>query len=300
MRFSWDLIRTFQSVAQTGSLSATARALQLSQPTIGRHIDLLEQALGLSLFIRSREGMQLTPRGADLIETATEMDSAATRFQRLASGLEEKASGTVRISANEIFGVLILPRLLPRFMEDNPEIEIELIVSNTAANLLQRDADVAIRMFRPRQNDLVARRITGLPLGLYGHRGYLSAHGTPQTLADLHAHRFIGFDRETSLIDVGHALGEVFTPGDFSLRSDSILAHVEAIRTGVGIGVTHQGLAGHWQEVDRVLPDVALPDLDLWIACHSDVRHNKRIRTVMDFLADRLRKPYQCLLPHTA
>ena len=296
MRVSWDLIRTFQFVVQTGSLSAAARALQLTQPTVGRHIDLLEDALNMSLFIRSREGMQLTHKGADLIDAAKEMNSAATGFERHAAGLDEQVSGVVRISANEIFGVMILPHILPAFMEAHPEIEIELIVSNSAANLLQRDADVAIRMFRPTQNDLVARKITELPLGLYARREFLSEHGSPKILSDLHAYRFIGFDRDTSLIDVGRVLGEVFTPNDFAFRCDNILTHVEAIRSGVGIGVTHQGMADHWRDVDRVLPDIALPNLDLWIACHSEVRHNKRIRTVMDFLGDQLQKPYDCML----
>lgn len=293
MRISWDLIRTFQSVAQTGSLSAAARALQLTQPTIGRHVDLLEDALNVQLFIRGREGMQLTPKGADLIESAKQMGSAATGFERHASGLDEDISGVVRISANEVFGVLILPRLLSEFLDHNPGIEIELVVDNSATNLTQRDADVAIRMFRPKQNDLVARKIAELPLGLYGHHNYLSKHGAPKTLSELHAHRLIGFDRENSLIDAGRTVGAVFTPEDFALRCDNILTHIEAIRSGVGIGVTHQGLADQWKDVDQVLPDIALPNLELWIACHSEVRHNKRLRKVMDFLGSKLKNPYE-------
>ena len=170
MQYSWDLIRTFQAVAKTGSLSAASRALQLTQPTVGRHVDMLEDALNLPLFVRSREGMTLTQKGADLVAQATEMEKAATGFERHAAGLDEEVTGAVRISANEIIGVMILPRILPKFMQANPGIELELIVSNSAANLLQRDADVAIRMFRPTQNDLVARKITELSLGFYAHR----------------------------------------------------------------------------------------------------------------------------------
>ena len=295
MRYSWDYIRTFQAVAETGSLSAAARALQITQPTVGRHIDLLEDALNMPLFVRSREGMSLTQQGADLVAEAKMMETAATGFERHAAGLEEDVTGVVRISANEIFGVMILPRILPRFMQDNPGIEVELLVSNSAANLLQRDADVAIRMFRPTQNDLLARKIADLSLGFFGRRDYLSAHGEPQTLGDLRSHRFIGMDRETSLIDVGRMLGETFTPSDFAFRCDNILTHIEAIRSGVGIGVTHQDLAANWPKVDQVLPDIQLPSLDLWIACHSEVRHNKRIRAVMDFLGEALQRPYDCI-----
>lgn len=292
MRYSWDYIRTFQVVAETGSLSAAARTLQLTQPTVGRHIDLLEDALNLPLFIRGREGMKLTQKGADLVAEALEVETAAIEFERRAAGLDEDVKGVVRISANEIFGALLLPHILPDFMQANPGIEVELIVSNSAANLLQRDADVAIRMFRPTQNDLVARKITELPLGFYGHRDYLSARGIPQNLDDLKSHRFIGLDRETSLIDAANSLGKAFTPSDFVFRCDNIISHIEAIRSGVGIGISHQGLAKCWQDVDQVLPDIALPPLELWIACHSDVRHNQRIRKVMDFLGHSLKSPY--------
>lgn len=295
MRYSWDYIRTFQAVADTGSLSAAARALQITQPTVGRHIDLLEDALNMPLFDRSREGMTLTQKGADLVAEAKMMEVAAIGFERHAAGLDEDVAGAVRISANEILGVMILPRILPTLLQKNPGIEVELIVSNSAANLLKRDADVAIRMFRPTQNDLVARKIADLPLGFFGRHDYLSAYGEPHTLGDLRSHRFIGMDRETSLIDVGRMLGETFTPGDFAFRCDNILAHIEAIRSGVGIGITHQGLAAQWPEVDQVLPDIQLPNLDLWIACHSEVRHNKRIRAVMDFLGEALQRPYECM-----
>ncbi len=295
MNLSWDLIRTFKSVAKTGSLSAASRELGLTQPTVGRHIDLLEDALKIPLFIRSREGMKITDQGSDLVLTADEMAISANEFERRAAGFDETVEGLVRISANEIFGVLILPRILPIFAQHHPNVEIELIVSNTASNLLQRDADVAIRMFRPRQNDLVARKIADLPLGLFAHEDYLQARFAPKRLSDLHDHNIIGFDRETSLIEVARQLGEEFKPSDFIFRCDSILSHIEAIRSGLGIGVTHQGLARRWPGVIRVLPDLALPDLDLWIACHADVHYNKRIRLVMDFLAQQLKRPYECL-----
>jgi DNA-binding transcriptional LysR family regulator len=297
MHYSWDLIRTFQAVAQTGSLSAAARALQITQPTVGRHIDLLEDALKLPLFVRSREGMALTRKGADLVSQATEMEIAATGFERHAAGLDEEMTGVVRISANEIMGVMIVPRILPKFMQAYPGIEVELIISNSAANLLRRDADVAIRMFRPTQNDLVARKVADLPLGFFGLRDYLNAKGEPKTLGDLRSHRVIGLDRETSLIDAGRMLGEPLSSGDFAFRCDNILTHIEAIRAGVGIGVTHQGLAANWPEVDQVLPAIQLPSLDLWVACHSEVRHNTRIRAVMDFLGEALQRPYDCMEP---
>lgn len=292
MSISWDLIRTFRSVARTGSLSAAAKELRLTQPTIGRHIDLLEDALNIPLFIRSREGMTITAQGSDLVSASDEMALAASTFERRASGFDESIEGLVRISANEVFGVLILPQILSDLSKQHPKIEIELVVSNSATNLLQRDADIAIRMFRPTQNDLIARKITELTLGFYAHKNYFQNQARPAKISDMRNHTFIGFDRDTSFIDVARQLGEEFERTDFKFRCDNILTHIQAIRSGLGIGVTHEGLAKNWPDVEPVLPNLKLPKLDLWIACHADVRYNKRIRLVMDFLSEHLKNPY--------
>ena len=217
--------------------------------------------------------MQLTSKGADLVTVAREMNSSATSFARISTGLEEEIGGTVRISANDVMGVLILPNLLAGFQQLHPNIEIELNVTNETSNLLQRDADVAVRMFRPVQNDLVA-------------------NGRPKTTANLIEHRLIGFDRETSMLAAANEQGLNLTASNFSFRSDNILAHIQAIRAGIGIGIGHKGMAAHWPEVEPVLETFALPPLELWIVCHSDVHHNKRIRHTMDFLCQELRSPY--------
>ncbi len=292
MKFSWDLIHTFDAVAKTGSLLAAAKQLGLSQPTIGRHIDILEQALNVTLFVRSRAGMALTEAGADLVATSDEMMRNATDFHRKASGLEKGISGTLRLSVNDILGVYVLPGLLRDFMNRHPDIQVELDISNKAANLLARDADVALRMFRPTQNDLIARKVVEIPVGFYAHRSYLELHGQPVGIADLLAHRFVGFDRETFHIDAAKSLGLTLTPADFSFRCDNIPAQIEAIRVGMGIGILHQGLAANMAGVERLLANIALPPLELWLAWHSDLQHNARIRLLVDFLADRLRMPY--------
>lgn len=292
MTIQWNLIRTFDTVAKTGSLSGAARQLGLTQPAVSRHIDLLEEQLRIQLFLRSHEGMQLTSKGADLVTVAREMNSSATSFARISTGLEEEIGGTVRISANDVMGVLILPNLLAVFQQLHPNIEIELNVTNETSNLLQRDADVAVRMFRPVQNDLVAKKVADLHLGFYAHRRYLLANGRPKTTANLIEHRLIGFDRETSMLAAANEQGLNLTASNFSFRSDNILAHIQAIRAGIGIGIGHKGMAAHWPEVEPVLETFALPPLELWIVCHSDVHHNKRIRHTMDFLCQELRSPY--------
>lgn len=292
MRYSWDLIRSFHAVAETGSLSAASRRQGLTQPTVGRHIDLLEAELKVPLFTRSRDGMALTPKGEDLFAAAQEVGATAAAFERRAAGLDEGIAGTVRISANDIFGVLILPGLIGEFIAANPSVDVELVVSNDVSNLSKRDADVAIRMFRPTQNDLVARKVTQLPLGFYAHRSYLAHKPDPASFDDLRNYIMVGYDRDPSLIDAARMMGADVSPSDFKFRTDNILSHIWAIRSGAGIGITHSGLAERWDNVDRVLPDLALPSLDLWLACHADVRYNKRVRAVMDFLTERLKDPY--------
>jgi DNA-binding transcriptional LysR family regulator len=297
MQLSWDHIRTFSAVAKHGSLLAASRHLGLTQPTVGRHIDLLEEELGLKLFTRGREGMRLTEKGADLVATADEMLGTAADFERVASGLEERIEGTIRITANEILGALLLPGMIAAFMADNPMIEVEIDVSNEATNLLQRDADIAIRMFRPTQNDLVARKVRDLPLGLYAHETYLERHSIPRTVDELSNHVLVGLDRNPSLIAAFGAVGLRLAPNAFQFRCDSIISGISAVRAGIGIGPLHVGMAALWPEVVQVLPDLPVPSLELWLACHADVRHNKRIRMVMDFLAERMKAPYDvCLL----
>ena len=292
MPLQLDHIRTFHAVADCGSLLAASRQLGLTQPTVGRHIDLLEDSLGLSLFTRGREGMHLTSKGFDLLSAAHEMMDTATEFERIAAGLEDRIEGTVRISANEIFGTLLLPGLLAPFISDHPEIEVELDVSNQVSNLLQRDADIAIRLFRPDQNDLIARKIVDLPLGLFAHQSYLARNPAPQTAADLTDHVLVGQDRNTGLIGAYEAAGVSLRTNDFGFRCDNDIAEINAVRAGIGIGPLHTGMASKWSEVTQVLPDTPVPPLELWLACHADVRHNKRIRVVMDFLAEKLKTPY--------
>ncbi len=287
-----DHIRTFASVAELGSLSAAARALGLTQPTVGRHIGLLEEALHLTLFTRGRDGMALTEAGLRLVDSAAEMMRATQDFQRRAAGMDADMRGTVRITANEIFGVLILPGTLRGFAKAHPEIEIEIEVTNAASNLLRRDADVALRMFRPTQNDLVARRVTSLPLGIFAHESYLAEHPPLTVAEDLKTHRLIGFDRDSGIIDAMAKIGVSLDRSDFALRSDNILTHIAGIRSGLGIGPTHVGLAQQWPGVVQVLPDLPVPPLDLWIACHADVRYNRRVRLLVDHLAQALRTPY--------
>ncbi|MEJ2644430.1 MAG: LysR family transcriptional regulator [Gammaproteobacteria bacterium] len=178
-QLDWALIRSFLAVARLGSLSAAARDMGVSQPTLSRDIQALEAATGLNLFRRTTQGLVLTPQGQRLVDAADHMNAAADRFARQASGLSVELEGDVRISANEIVGTYLLPPAIADFRQEHPAVHVEVVISNGASSLSKREADIALRMFRPTQPDLVARRLPDLELGFYAHRDYLDRRGEP-------------------------------------------------------------------------------------------------------------------------
>jgi len=285
---NWDLYRSFLAVMQAGSLSAAARELGLAQPTLGRHIDALEKAVGYALFVRSQHGYLPTEQALGLKPYAQSLAATASAFLRAASGASGEARGTVRVTASEVIGCEVLPPILARLHQQYPELQIELAVSNRPQDLLRREADIAVRMLAPAQEALVARRIGAIELGLHAHRDYLARCGTPATLADLASHALIGYDHETAFIRrMKHHLGEL-TRSDFALRSDSDLAQLAAVRAGFGIGICQAGIARRDPALVRVLPDAFAPQLDTWLAMHEDLRNSKRCSVVFAALADGL------------
>ena len=280
----WEQVRSFLAVARLGSLSAAARELGVSQPTLTRAIQALETATRLNLFQRTTQGLNLTETGQALVDAATQMSEAADRFARQASGLSGELQGTVRVSANEIVGFYLLPPALAAFRTQHPGVAIEIVISNRASSLSKREADIALRMFQPTQPDLVARRLPDLPLGFFAHRDYLARHGTPRTIDDFRSHGVVGFDEATDFIDGAARLGFSFTREDFPVRTDHMLLQIQLLRAGAGLGATHLGLARHFPELLRILEDIPLPPLEFWCVCHRDVQYNSRIRALMQHL----------------
>ncbi len=281
----WDLIRSFLAVSRLGSLSAAARELGVSQPTLTRDIQALEITTKLNLFQRTTKGLHLTDAGQSLVEAATRMDDAADLFARQVSGLSLELTGTVRLSANEIVGIHLIPPALAAFREQHPHVQIELVISNQVSSLSKREADIALRMFRPSQPDLVAKRLPDMPLGFYAHRDYLQRHGIPANIEDFKNHTIIGYDENREFIEGAAQMGYTLRREDFPVRTDHLLAHMNLCRTGAGIIGTHVGLAQHWPELQRILEWVPLPALEFWIVCHSDVQFSSRIRALVQFLS---------------
>lgn len=285
---SWDFYRTFLTVLQEGSLSAAARELGLTQPTIGRHIDVLEASIGFQLFIRSPQGLIPTEAAIDLRPHAEQLAANAAALLRAATGQGGGVRGTVRISASEVIGIEVLPPMLTALSERHPDLVIELSLSDAVEDLLRQEADIAVRMVEPQQDALITRRIGGIPLGLHAHRRYLDKHGMPDKLEDLLDHRTIGFDRESAFVRAIRKrvpLIELMRP---SLRADSNLAQLAAIRAGFGIGVCQVELARRDPEIVRLFEkEFALP-LETFVVMHENLKTTPRCRATFDALVEGL------------
>ena len=286
----WELYRTFLAVVREGSLSGAARALGLTQPTAGRHVDALEQALGLSLFVRTQQGLSPTEAALSLRPFAESLEATSAALLRAASSQGEGVRGTVRITASEVVAVEVLPPILADLHATYPELTLELVPSNRMEDLLRREADIAVRMQPPSQGVLVARHIGGIELGVYGHRRYLERRGVPATLGDLAGHTLIGYDKENAFLRSVRAQLPWVQRNRFALRTDSDLAAIAALRAGFGIGFCQEGLAQRNPELVRLFADEVSITLDTWLAMHEDLRDSPRCRAVFDALAMGLQR----------
>ncbi len=271
----WQWYRSFLAVLDQGSLSAAARALGLTQPTLGRHIDALESALQLKLFTRSFDGFSPTDAALALRPYATGLADTASALLRTASGQREGVRGTVRITASEVVGVEVLPPILTSLRQDHPELVVELVLSNQMDDLLRREADIAVRMVQPTQGALIARHIGAIELGMHARPDYLARCGTPQRVDELTGHSLIGFDKETARLRRMQSTIGGFDRSIFALRADSDLAQLAMIRAGFGLGVCQVGLARR-EGLTRVLPKPFSFPLDTWVAMHEDLRDSPR------------------------
>lgn len=284
----WERQRAFLAVIREGSLSGAARALGLAQPTVRRRIEELEAGLRTALFTRSPSGLIPTERGLLLREHAEAMEMAADAFVRAASAGVDEVAGTVRISASDVIAVEILPPILAVLREKHPRLVIALSPTNRSEDMLRREADIAVRMVRPRQEALVARWVGSIPLGLHAHRSYLNAHGTPATLDELNDHALIGVESHSPVLSAIQDQGFAVGIEDFAFRSDNDLAQLAAIRAGLGIGFCQAPLAERDANLVRLFPDALGMDLDTWVVAHEDQRGVARIRATFVALVEGL------------
>ena len=282
---NWEWYRSFLQVLEGGSLSAAARSLGITQPTVGRHIESLEAALGLKLFTRSSDGFSPTDAANELKPYAVGLAMTSAALRRAASSHGSGVRGTVRLTTSEIIGVEVLPPILAALRHEHPELTIELVLSNKPGDLLRREADIAVRMFRPVQEALVARRIGAIEVGLHAHERYLALHGVPKSMKALSRHTTIGFDQENEFIRSVQHKFETFTRNSFAFRADSDLAQLSAIRAGFGIGACQAPLAARDPRLVRVLRGEFSLTLDTWLAMHEDLRASARCAVTFAALA---------------
>lgn len=288
MKFDWNRARAFLVTAEEGSLSAAARALGMTQPTLGRQVTALEQELGVVLFNRVGTGLVLTPGGLELLDQVRVMGEAANRMSLSASGQSNNIEGSICISASEVDATFRLPAIIAKLRKMAPGIEVEIVASNAPSDLGRREADIAIRSFRPTQPDLIAKKIKDISAQLYATPEYLKSIGMPTTMAGLNQADFISFDNTGRLQKALNDLGLNLSKKNFPLISENYIVHWELVKHGLGIGVMPIDIGDAEPLVQPVLKEFALFVFPMWLTAHSELKTSRRVRIVFDLLVSEL------------
>jgi DNA-binding transcriptional LysR family regulator len=284
----WALWRSFAAVVANGSLSAAARELGISQPTVGRHIETLEQDLGRALFERTLTGLKPNSAALRIFEPVSQAQGALAEATMMAEGAQAEYGGTVRVTASVMISHYVLPRLLLPIRERYPGIALEIVPADSTENLLLREADIAIRMFRPTQLELVTRHLGDISIVPAAHQSYLDRRGTPQAPLDLADHDLIGLDRSDLIIAHAQRLGFPLRREQFVLRTDDQASQWELIRAGLGIGFAQANLLRATPGMVALPIDLSIPPLEVWLTTHRELFTSHRIRAIYDALADGL------------
>lgn len=290
VKFDWNKARAFLVTAEEGSLSAAARALGMAQPTLGRQVDGLEQELGIVLFERVGRGLTLTPSGLELLDHVREMGDAAGRVSMTALGQSQALEGTICISASETYAAILLPPIVAKLRIIEPGIQVEIVVTNHASDLRRREADIAIRNFRPTEPDLIAKKIADADAVLYATPDYIEKIGNPTKPEDLRYADFVNLDHGGMMLKGLNTLGLGLTEANFPLLTESYLVMWELVRHGAAIGILDAHIGDADPIVRRVLPDLDPLVFPIWLVSHRELTTSRRIRRVYDFLAAELRR----------
>ncbi|MCE9659710.1 MAG: LysR family transcriptional regulator [Burkholderiales bacterium] len=287
-RFDWALVKSFLAVLDAGSLTAAAARTGAQQPTLSRHVAELEAQLGAPLFERTGRGVAPTAAALAIAGAARQMEEGALALARGVAQAKSAARGTVRITTSQVAATWLLPRVLVALQRRHPQIEIELVASDALTNLLRREADIAVRMVRPAQASLIARKLGELEIVAAASRAYLAKAPPLREPADLKAHRLIGFDRDDAILRGFARLGVPLARSDFAFRTDDQVAYTRLVAEGAGVGFVAGYAIGQWPGVVRVLPGLAIPPLPCWLAVHREIRANPLVRAAYDFLASEI------------
>jgi len=285
--FDWNRARAFLVTAEEGTFSAAARALGSTQPTVGRQVAALESELDVVLFERVGRGLELTPTGLELLEHVRAMASHATQLSRVAAGQALSLDGPVVISAGEVIAAWVLPRIVRRIRAQHPGITIEIVATNQTSDLGRREADIAVRSYRPTDPALVAKKVRDDEGYLYATHGYLASIGDPSTRAELSRAEFIAFDATDVFMRGLNAMGMALTPESFPYVCANQHVQWALITEGAGVGVMMAAVGDADPRVRRALDDLVF-EVPMWLTSHREVRTSRRVRVVFDLLAEAL------------
>ncbi|MEM1373982.1 MAG: LysR family transcriptional regulator [Pseudomonadota bacterium] len=287
----WSLVRAYLAVAETGSLSAAARRLKASQPTLGRQIKTMEAALDADLFSRHARGLKLTEMGEAILPAARAMAEAMNEIRLAAASRETGVTGAVRITSSINVSFTLLPPVLARVREVHPGIQLDLVPSDDSENLLYGESDIAVRMYRPTQKDLITQHVGTFDIGLYASQSYLARKGTPQTMDAIFALDLVGYDENRRVLDGMAERGMNATRDLFATRCDDPLTQWELIAAGCGVGFGPTRAGDADPRVTRIPLPFDIPGLPMWLTTSQAMRHTPRIRAVWEVMSHALRQP---------
>ncbi|MEX3017372.1 LysR family transcriptional regulator [Gymnodinialimonas hymeniacidonis] len=282
----WPMLRAILAVAEEGSMTGAAKVLGQSQPTISRLIRAAEEVAGGYLFERHERGLVATPFCQSLLDDARDMRESLQRASLKVAGEQPGLDGRVRITASVYVTTHILPPILAGIRARYPSISLDVVASDATDNLLFHEADIALRMYRPTQLDTVTKHLGDLPLGLYAAASYAETHGVPEHPDDLREHAMVGYDRDDRIIRAMREMGFMVTRRWFQTCTDDQVAYWNFVLAGCGIGVGQRVVAERTEGIVRVLPELELPSLPVWLTAHQRLRHQPRVAAVWEALAE--------------
>ncbi|MBF0249671.1 MAG: LysR family transcriptional regulator [Alphaproteobacteria bacterium] len=289
----WDKLRVFHAVAEAGSFTQAGERLNLSQSAVSRQIGALEDSLGVSLFHRHARGLLLTEQGEHLYRATAEMVSGLANATARIMDTRERPWGPLRITTTVAFGSIWLTRRLKEFIEDYPDIDVSLVLSDDELDVSMRQADVAIRVRPPTQPDLIQRQLMGVKYRIYAAPSYIKEYGLPRTAEELDNHRIVVYGADAAppveninwLLDAG--AGE--KPRRPVLKVNNIYGIYRAVRSGIGIGALPDYMTGHAEDLVQVLSELEGPGFNTYFVYPEELRQSKRVGVFRDFLINRIR-----------
>lgn len=287
-KLDWNSARAFCATADAGSLSAAARKLGLTQPTLSRQVASLEAGLGVTLFERVGKRLVLTDTGLALLEHARTMAAAADALALAAEGKTQDVSGRVVISATDVFSAYLLPEIIAHVRELAPQLTLVVVSTDSISDLRRREADIAIRHVRPTEPELIGRLVVEMTAHFYAAQSWVARNGLPQSVADLGKVDMLGFEPVERFVEHLSTAGIALTSDQCRIVSANAVALFEMTRRGLGVGLMLRECAERMPELVRLLPELSGTRVPVWLVSHRELHTSKRVRLVFDAIAERL------------